>query len=291
MHTRHIAVLAAVAMTVGACSAAKEHASDDNVGATASALTRSLTAHPLASINGTYQGCSQRTDGSGWSLHIGGAGALPHPQLTVVKNDTACHLDVTDIVSNIGGVYNVQGGTYQLADDWSAAARTFQQSATEYLYANVRLDDALYNDDFVVTVRYSDDANDTASTVNSNYAVVQGTATAERVPAPDYAIDLTSVVVQKDVADNIDTIVGTVGLMPNGQSAEDMVVVNGDIAGTTWVDVDQAFKAGTPQPAGNIGADQVAAPGTHLPATRVIILRHTLTGVPSYTTFTITFTP
>lgn len=303
MNKHRVVTTLLLSLVVAACSSSSRK-DDENVGATAQALTRSLTAHPLAFVNGTYSGCVQRPDGSPWSLRIAGAGALPHAALTVVKNDVACHLNVTDLDSNAGDTYTVDGGSYAIADDWSATSRTFASASnpgTDYLYANIRLDDVLFNDAFVLTVRYSDDANDTAVSVSSNYSVVTATAVAERVPAPDYTIDVSSLVINTDANGDVDTTSGAAAFTLVTQTAEDYVVLDADIGGPTWADVDSSWNSASAGGGMNIGVTaftgsipsvQLAPHGMALatPHVRTVILRHTLTGVPSYTTFTITFT-
>lgn len=257
---------------------------------TSSAIT--VSGHGgLASINGTYGGgCVSRS--GAWSMDLsGGSVAMPHAPLTVLKANIGCSLTITDI-ADAGGDY-LPPSAFQLITSWAPVGYAFSNAPpVPNFYANVIADDLSYNADFHVTVLYSDDATDTTSDVASNKTVIVGTATAQLVPAPQYYIMLGSLSVQTDFADDVSSESTGAATLGNGiVVAETYVVVDGPLA-ATWGAIDAAYLSGTPAPnTGTFGATELVPVGTHLPATRVLILAHTEQGVSSYETFTITFNP
>ena len=295
--TRRLAITSfAITMlaTAGGCSEGEQ-----SVGAQGLVIERSFAALSIGAMqwaNGTYgAGCVARSDG--WSLRISGSGTMDDPALSVVKNNTACALTLTEIVADqtYTGTPAILLGT-SLAGSASSFAPTSGGALS--FYANAVLSSASFASDFVVTILYSDDPNLNTGSVTSGYAVVAATSTATDIYAPDYTISLGAFAVQVDVNYIIQSASGTANLIDGSIAGTKYFVDQGTLgASPTFEELDTAYNAASPAPTSITGANpQVAAAafglvGVDLSSTAhsTIVIRRVVSGVPSYETFRIAF--
>lgn len=287
----------AVLVLLGACSSSSTTHETENVGATAAALSKNVTDTPLSSLSGFYTTCLGHADGDRWSARIAGSTPMPSAPVTIRKHDVACVLSL-DLVTSNDATYTEfdLSAQYPLSGAYGAQM-SFVKAPTNQvaIVANAKLSATGYDSDFVIEFIYSDDSTITDVTVGSHFSVISASATADRVPAPLYALDATTIDVNEDATNHIDTIAGSAVLTATGQIGEDWSIFLGGYPINTWGDINDVYAAGnqgTPIP-GSIPADVLLPPGSTLPYTTVLILRHTdmTAGVWSFQTFTITATP
>lgn len=296
------------------------------VGATAQAVSIS-TDQGIVMLNGQYTNCVSHTNGERWSAPVGAyAGSLPYPKLRVAKTDSACQLSLTDgrdtsasTAANAEGAGIFQassmttgpgsltptpialGTAYGTAKPFTTSlGRTGDNNTARYsFFGTAKISATSFTSGFTITLLYSDNANEVAANIASKVSAVSGTATLERVPAPDYSIDVstlnvyTALATPNVVESTEGDLVATVGV----QAGEAYRIYNGSV-GPTWGDVDWAYGQGTVPPGSTITGSPFSVPSTSLlaagatlPATRTVIVRHddSATGIPSYQFFTLTF--
>jgi hypothetical protein len=114
--------------------------------------TRALSSGALLSVNGTYgAGCQDRA--GAWSVAVDGAAVLDHAALTVLTNDVACALTLTELHTTSGLLAATP--TLPLATSYPAAPAVFGSPVA--FYASAKLSAVTFAADFVLTLLYSDD--------------------------------------------------------------------------------------------------------------------------------------
>lgn len=248
--------------------------------------SQALLASELLSVNGTYSAaCTERDDD--WSAAIAGGAALDFDELSVVMNDTACVLTLTELHTT-GGLI-VAAPPIALTASYQVTPSSFT-GALDF-YANARLSPLMYAADFVLTILYSDDPRLATADVPATFAVAESSVTAQSVPAPNYMLSVAGLVVLTDVADVIQSVTGSIALTDGSVTGQRYVVVNA--SGLDLYDeVDAAYIAATDVaiaasiPASDFAATLVTASA---PTIRTLIIANTVNGVASYQVFAITF--
>lgn len=251
----------------------------------------SLAPGTLKAANGTYgAGCTNRS--GAWSLEITGASAtLLHPPLSVVRGNIGCVLTLTSLTADKDYAANptfAMGAAYQA----TSSSFTFGVDPIAF-YGNAYLNGLTFASDFVVVILYSDDANVNTADNTANFTVQAATATASGIPAPNYAIDMTTLFVSSDDNDVVVTATGGATLNTGSVTGQDYVVLE-TLTSTSYADVDAAFKGATSSAiSGSIAAAEFTLVAVDLTGdeVRFVILANTINSVPSYQVFTITFHP
>jgi hypothetical protein len=302
-----VAVLAAFALA-GGCGAQKNESDLASISARGTSIDRSrqpLGFETLTSVDGIYG--AQCTDRSGaWSAAIDGhTGDLANEALTVVQNDTNCILELTAlrvIVDTTETIY-LAVPTFDLTADYQTAGSAFRVApgdggaAATTFYANALLSSVSFAADFVITVLYSDDPERTTASSTATYSSWSASAVSDLVPAPDYTISMTSLLIQTDVNNVVTDFDQYAQLSAQDQTGEFYVVRANALPETpSYADIHTAFQEGT----------QAAVPvNLQIPATAFsavlqgrdltagvvgyLIIVHAEDGVPSYQLVTITF--
>jgi hypothetical protein len=254
--------------------------------------TAALLVADLESVDGTYTNCARRM--GSWSLEIEPGATLTNlDPLSVVLNDTDCELSLTALRTTADTL---------LADPAIALDTTYEAVASSFdvpvaFYANARLSAGTFAADFVLTILYSDDSSFALASNTATVAVSEATAIGTPVDAPDYTLDMTTLIVAADIDDVVASVTGSAGLTDGDVTGQRYVVLDvADLDNASYDLVDAAFIAGTDAaiaatiPASDfmslVGADLGTAPEV-----RTLILANTVSGVAAYQVFTITFNP
>lgn len=238
-------------------------------------------------INGSYTNCIKRT--GTWSLPVTGNPTLDHTILSVIQRDTACTLALTEIVTTGDG--KLAAGTPITLGTSYGTAQSFG-SPIKY-YANAILSSVAFTGNFTLTLLFSDDPRVGTGSATATYAAVTATADSMTVPAPNYTIDLASVLITTDFNKVVQAVSGNVALTAGSATGETYVIVAGAV-GDTYAAINTAYLAGsTVATAATIAATAFIAPGVDLTsgAVRSLIIAKTTSGVRSYQKFAITFNP
>jgi hypothetical protein len=257
--------------------------------------SQALTLGGLVAVDGIYTGCSGRADNDPWSIAItgGAAGSLNHPALTVILNDTACALTLTDLVTDAPTDDTRPASTPIPLGETYVTNAVASFGSPILFYANALITPADFSGDFVLTILFSDDPSLNTADAQASFAVATSTATAMGVPAPNTTLDFSSFVLMTDFNDVVTSATGTVGLTPGSQLGQTYVLL--ETSGLmTYADIDAAFLAGSPAavPATIAAADfmLVGDDLTGTPQVRTLIIANTESGVASYQVFEISFT-
>jgi len=271
---------------------------DDDVtagGVSTNRASQQLAMSSLLYANGTYgAGCAERS--GSWSVAIDGyADARDHPALSVIKDNTACVLTLTELVADLtyGGAPTIAlAGSY--ADD--ASAFSVSDAGTAF-YANAKLNATTFAADFIVSIIYSDDPSlVSGGSQNAGYTTVTASAESNNVPAPGYAVDLTNLSIQVDNANVVDAASGTASLsLADGAQAGEFFAVLTSDPGTSFAAIDAAWGAVSSPTAMSqtIAASAFALGGADLTGGlgRWIVILHAQAGVRSYEVIAVTFNP
>jgi hypothetical protein len=114
--------------------------------------TQALSGGGLLSANGTYGVDCQDRSGS-WSVAVDISAVLDHPELSVVTDDVACQLTLTELHSTSGII--TAAPTILLSTSYQATPSVFGSPVD--FYANAMLSSLLFEGDFVLSILYSDD--------------------------------------------------------------------------------------------------------------------------------------
>jgi hypothetical protein len=299
---RSLHLLTAAVVVLGSLAAGCARV--ESVGASGIAFdkaTYDLVSGALKFANGSYgAGCVARS--GSWSVPIDGyAGAMTNPALSVVMDNTACVLTLTSLRAD--ATY-AASPTFALTGSNQSTASAFAASSSPTaFYANAKLSAVSFAADFSVGIIYSDDPALATGDSTSGYTVSSGTATSSAVPAPDYAIDMTSFSMQTNVNNLVQSTAGTAELSDGAQVGEGYVVLSAD-PGSSYAELHSAYSAATPTAISGanptIAAVAFTLVGVDLstdtdagvdPAKRYIIIAHTVSGVSSFQLITVTFHP
>jgi hypothetical protein len=117
----------------------------------------------------------------------------------------------------------------------------------------------------------------------------QVASVAERVPSPDYSVDVAGLAVQADASQVISTTVGSLGLSQGEQPGELYVIDHDPALGSSFASTDAAFAAGRPLPvAATIPAERLGLVGETLPTVLNVIILHAADGVKAYQVIRVT---
>ena len=282
---------------VGGCSSGDDGQDDVTPNVEIVDHTRSgLGATAVKSINGTYVGCFQRS--GAWSVNVSG-GTLTNPALTVVKDDTSCTLQVTEVVAD--QTY-AAAAAMTLTTSYAANATAFAPSSggSTAFMANAMLSAVDFASNFTLTLLYSDDLSQTtAPDVTGNYATVQASSAVLTVTAPNYTISLTSgtpFTFQLDANKIVQSVAGNASLTDGTITGSGYVIDNGTLpASPTYVSVALVYAAGTERliTGSNpvIPSSYFSLTGQNLTSTvvRTVIVSRTVSGVKAYQLFKISF--
>ena len=252
-------------------------------------------------VNGTYgPDCIDRS--GSWSIGIGGFNGLTNPALSVIKNDGGCQLWASSIrIGSLGGSNLYAPAANQaLSADYAVRAYPFapSPSAPTAFYGNLRIQpDLSFGSDFTVDVVYSEDPRWASAGVIANYGVQSAGLRTGGVDAPDYAIDLTSFVLQVDANKVVQSTGGGGVLIAMNTPCQTFIVSTRDLGGApSFAEVDAEFQTLPAQSLANgnplIASDSFLLTGANLatPQVRTVILANTVAGTTSYEVFRITFT-
>jgi hypothetical protein len=287
---RYILLLSVLAGALSMQSACSRDADADTVNGRVVIVDRTvqgLTLAELESVDGTYTGCRGRTDADPWSIAIAGGATLANDPLTVVVNDLACQLTLTDLVTTGEGTL-AASTPIELSDMYGMDAASF--GSPILFYANARITPADFSVAFVLDILFSDTPVADPRTVIAALAVVTSTATAEAVPAPDTALDLSGFTFETDFNDVVTTFEGDAVLTAGSVPGQEYVLVQGTV-GSGYDEVEAAFIAGTPAavPGTIAAADFMVSGDVTVSVVRTLIISNTVSGVTSYQVFAITF--
>ena len=282
---------------VGGCSSGNDEQDDVTPSVEIVDRTRSgLGATAVKSINGTYVGCFQRS--GAWSVNVSG-GTLTNPALTVVKDDTSCTLQVTEVVAD--QTY-AAAAPMALSTSYLASATAFAPSGggVTAFTANAKLSAVDYASDFTLTLLYSDDlSTTTAPDVTGNYATVQASTSVLTVAATNYTFSLTSgtpFTFQLDASKIVQSVAGNATLTDGSITGTAYVIDMGTLLPSlTYAGVALAYAAGTERTISGanpvVPASYFGLVGQNLTSTvvRTVIVSRTVSGVKAYQLFKISF--
>jgi hypothetical protein len=248
--------------------------------------TQQVLASDLASANGTYgDDCANRT--GSWSLELSTGATLDHPALTVVRNDAACVLTLTELRTASGALAATP--TIELSDSYQGAPSEFG-SPVEF-YANAKLSSLSFAGDFVLTILFSDDSDLASGDSTATFAVHTATTAAQSVDAPNYTLDVTGLLIQTDINDVVQSAAGSALLNAGAVSGTRYVVVAAaDL--DSYDEVDAAYLGATSAAiASSIPASAFALVSDDLTTAkkRTLIVANIASGVRSYQVFEVTF--
>jgi hypothetical protein len=250
--------------------------------------TQALTSGEIESINGTFgAGCTDRS--GAWSVEIASGATLDNPELSVVLNDTGCVLTMTELRTTAGAI--AADPPIVLGTSYAGSASSFEDPIE--FYANAKISSVLFATDFGITVLYSDDESLATDSNTAAFVVVESSATAESVPAPDYSISMAGISLTTDAGDIVQSAVGSASLTEGLIEGEAYVLVNGSGL-DTYAELDEAFLAGTPATVPlTIAAADFDLVGDDLttPQVQTVIIANIMSGVRSYQAFAVTFNP
>jgi hypothetical protein len=282
-----IAALAGALLMQSGCSGDEDTAQASGVGI--DRTTHALTIGQLSSVDGSYSAaCRNRLSGA-WSIRIAGVIALTNPALTVVLNDTACVLTLTAVHTTTGVIAAVS--PMVLTASYLGTPSAFTSPVG--FYANAKLSAVTFAGDFVLSLLYSDDPRLATADNTALFQVVQSTAAAVSVDAPNYTFDPAGLALLTDINQIVQSAVGTAALTAGTVLGQTYVVVNAS-ALTTYAQLDTAYTGATSVPiAATIPAASFTTVGTNLTANQVrtVIIANTSNGVRSYQRFQLTFHP
>jgi hypothetical protein len=268
--------------------------SDDVVRARAKLVertTQGLLLADILSINGTYDNCRDRM--GSWSQEVAPGADLGNEELSVVRNDLDCQLTLTEIVTT-GDV--VVDGVPDIVLDLTYEPMASAFGSPVEFYGNAQLSAVDYAADFVITFLYSDDSNFSTAMNTAINAVAESSVTAEAVDAPDYTLDIDTLIVMTDVDDLIVSVTGAAGLMDGMTAGQTYVLLNvGNLGAATYADVETAFTGGMPAmlppsiPASDFQSLVGQSLATMMQQVRTLIIANTENGITSYQVYTITF--
>jgi hypothetical protein len=277
--------LAAVLLTAG-CD-------DDSVSGTGEAVDRTrqpLSSGSIQSVNGTFGGdCTDR--GGNWSAEVAPGAPLDYAPLDVVLNDTGCVLTVTAL--RMASEAIAATPSIELQSEFKNDASSF---GSEF-YANAKLSDVDFDDDFTITILYSEDPNlVNGGTTVAAFEVVSSSAAAVGVDAPDYALNPAGIDILTD-ADNLIVSVSGHADLTEGIVLGQTYVVSALFGNAldTYGEIDAEYLAHSDAllPGASGGIVEIPAAAFFLsgplPQKRTLIIANTYEDVPSYEALEITF--
>lgn len=247
-----------------------------------------LLSADLESANGTYgAGCTNRT--GSWSVGIEIGAVLDHTALSVVANNDACVLTLTELRTTDGALTATPSIT--LTTSYKVTPSEFDDPVA--FYGNAKMDSVSFASDFLITILYADDPDSATDDNTAEFEVTQASAEGDSVSAPNYTIDPDALDVLADADQVVVSATGGVALTAGSVAGQTYVVA--DATGLdTYPELDAAYLAGTPAAIGaSVPASAFTLSGEDLDTLpkRTLILANIESGVASYQAFEITFHP
>jgi hypothetical protein len=312
--TRNLSLLTIIStLALGAlASGCTQSTAQETVGATAEVTDQTSQALQVEhgnvrAINGTYDGCTDRA--GWWSVPVKKDTVLDYSQLTVVKNDIHCRLQVREIISDLR---YMTPWTLDVKSSFASAAMPFYLSQSQYqplggsnanpdwnavrFYANAMISPSDFSSDFKISLLYADKQENASSSNQSGYAKWDSKSFATQSPPPNYAMS-DKIAVKTDANNVVTLALGSLELSYGGVGGEAYVVDFGTLPDSpTFDDVDRRFKKQKPgesmpitQQNPQVSAGEFKLEGMTLPLVRTVIIRHLVEDVPSYQTFRVKF--
>lgn len=258
--------------------------------------TQALSAGVLQWVNGTYSSCATHADGSVWSARISGSTTMDHAAVSVVKNNSACRLVITELMAD--QLYSAPllpvDKTFAILTDYQNAASPFLDGSDALaFYGNAKISSLAYTSSPTITILFSDDPAAATGKTNATYATVTSTASESQVVAPDYAATFPGLSITSDFADRVVTESGNVSIASTLQAGQLYVIADGSsIVDGTFEEIDGVFSGGSQVAiAATIAIGSFLTVGDLLPVEKVLIIANTVDGVPAYEVIRITFAP
>lgn len=262
--------------------------------------TQPLSLGSFLEINGQYgSGCTSRT--GNWSIGMGGFSQLTNTALTVVKNDIGCSLSASSlrVGASMSNSLYLPPSAVSLGSSYLSSAVSFATLAggTPDFYGNLRIQpDLSFASDFTLNVVYSDDPSLLTSSAIATYSVQSATATSGSVAAPDYSLDMSTLLFQVDAGKVVQSVSGTASLTSVTIAAQHFVVSTTDLGTSpSFADVDAEYRSGTAvslsgtDPTISYTYFGLGAVDLTTSAVRTLILANTSNGTTSYEVFQVTF--
>lgn len=283
------------AVALGGCSQEESLPKLDLVDKASKALTTST----VRAIKGTYGGGCISRSGT-WALGLNGF-SPSESALSVIKNNSACSLDVTEI--HAGTL--ASPSMYAMAAPLTLSA-SYQSNGQAFMldgmgstvfYANFRIQPNLsFSTDFTLQMIYSDDATEVTASRSAQYSVQSSSASDSNVPPPDYTISLTGLTIQTDADDVVQSASGSAQLTDVSVNGEKYVIDLDTLSATpTFAEIDALFTGGTQHDLTGtnptIPAADFSLGGIDLTAAkkRNIIVANIENGTRAYQIFRVTF--
>jgi hypothetical protein len=295
----------ALAAAGGSTACSADNAGDDGmVRANVAVIgqSRQALSTSVASIAGTYSGdCGGHTNGDAWVVNVNGSVTT---NLSVQKNDSDCDLAVTHVYLGTTGYQPFVSGTASpiaLATSYPGSGKAFRSASGDPIkfYANAMITSLSFATDFQITVNLSDDPTSAdAGTKNAAFQMQVGTATQSNVLPPSYSVDFSSMTIQKDNGNLVDSTADYATLTLTGQAGQDYAVYAGAYDSTTpLATLEGLFTGATymgslPDPL-HLPAADFTLDGLDLDNSpiRSIVIRNTVNGVSSFQIISVTFIP
>ncbi len=255
-----------------------------------------LTGASLQWVNGTYGGGCLGRSGS-WSLRLGGVAAMDNAALSVVKNNSACVLTITDLVAD---TTYVATPTIALATSYQATASAFSPSGAPPIafFGNAKVDSLNYTAGFTLSLLYS--ANSGTATANpvATYSSVTATAAASSIPAPDYTVSLVSggFGVQIDANNIVSACTGTLDLTDGSYTGSGYVIDSNTLPGSpSFNDYHGVYAGGSPVAIAGanptVACASLISNGVDLSSSvvRTILVRRATSNVEAFQAIKVTF--
>jgi hypothetical protein len=126
-------------------------------GAVVVVKAQALESGELVAVNGNYgPGCTAQT--GAWSVNVDGGVPTDGLPLSVLMNDSACVLTLTELRTSAGRM--LASPAFDLTDSYEPIASGFGSMPLVF-YANAKLSTEAFSDDFVITVLFSESTRDT----------------------------------------------------------------------------------------------------------------------------------
>jgi hypothetical protein len=225
---------------------------------------------------------------------------MDNPALSVVKNNTACVLTLTSLVTNedTKTTYTASPAIV-LSASYAGSASSFASGASIAFYGNAMISPADFSSSFTMTILYSDDPSLATGALTGGYATVTASSSTQSIAAPDYTLDLTTgaLTASVDNAFIVQSVSGTAILDAGSVTGNSYYVNQGTLpASPTFAQLDTAYQGASPTAISGGGNVTIAAStfglsSVNLSSTvyRTVVIQRLVSGVASYQTFRIGF--
>jgi hypothetical protein len=220
---------------------------------------------------------------------------LPNPALSVVQNNTACVLTLTELVADSTYALSpsiAMTGSYPVSPSSVA-------SGSSQFYVSAKLSATSFSGNFSISLAYSDDPAAVTAGVTASYLSVTGSGAAAAVAAPTYTVAFDTAPaldVRVDAGYVVTQVSGKASLTDGATTGTGYVVDLGTLsASPTFADVDAVYNAGSPvtisgaNPQVDGTAFSLVGVDLHTAAVRTLVIRNRVSGVSSYQAIRITF--